>query len=102
MGRYVGIGCDAFEAAAHPTSDQPFGGEQSHLRVIGDHPQPTVSWCVLGDALGAEVVENLGSRHELDWCAECIADCATQQAAPKAPLGSVRLLALAAPGRWRY
>src|SRR5690606_29357257 len=97
--RYPGIGRDAFETAAHPASDQPLGGEQGHLRVVGDRPQTTISRCVLGDSLRAEAAENFGPLHELNRCAQRIADCATEYAAQKPPLDRALLLALAAPGR---
>ena len=66
MGGHPAIGGNTLETAPHPASDQPLSGEQGHLGVVGDLPQTTVNWCVLGDALRAKATENLGPLHELD------------------------------------
>lgn len=100
MCRHAGIGGDALHAAPHPSSYQPIGGEEGHLGVVGDQTDAAVGWCVLCDALRAKAAKNLGSLHELDRRAKCVAHSAAQQAPDKSRLDRPALLALAAPCWW--
>jgi len=74
----------------HPRADQPLGGEQRHLRVVGDRPDGSVGLGEVADPLGSEALADALERVELDRRAERIADGAAEQAAvdPRAQVGA--------------
>ena len=67
-------------AARRCVADEPFGGEQRHLRVVGDSPAPTVDLVELDDPAGAVARADFGQRQELDRGPECVADRSAEQA----------------------
>ncbi len=67
-----------------PVAEQSLGGEQGHLRVIGDSPGAAVGGHVPGDARWPVPLADLVKGEELDARAESVADSAAEQAAPVA------------------
>ena len=64
-----------------PGAQKAVGGEERHLRVIGDQAQSAVGRLVLGHAHGTEVQQDVGGRHEFDGRPQGIAHGATEQTA---------------------
>jgi hypothetical protein len=85
-------------------ADEPLGGEQGHLGVVGDPSETTEGWSELADAMRPEAPLDLGPGEELDWGTKGISDCATQEASDHAFssdwLGHEWKIAIDAPG-WR-
>src|SRR5262245_58381494 len=69
-----------------PSTQEPFRGEQHHLRVVGDRAEASISRRKAGDAHWSEGGNNVGPTHEFDRRTERIAYGATQHAPEEAIL----------------
>ena len=68
---------DALSSLPDPRPDQALGGEQAHLRVVGERGRPGGR----SHTTGPEPVTYLGQAQELHWMAERVPDSPGQQAA---------------------
>ena len=73
-------------AIAAPRREQPGGGKQRHLRVVGNRANALITGGKGGDARCAKVAEDVGAGHEFDRRAEGIACRPGEQAATEALL----------------
>ena len=64
-----------------PSHQQALGGEQGHLRVVGDGSESAEGGGVVGDAVRSVPVEDGAQRLELDRGAERVTDGTAEQAA---------------------
>ena len=77
----LGMGMGVGAVPLDPGAQKAVGGEEGHLRVIGDQAQSAVGRLVVGHAYGTEVQQDVGGRHEFDGRPQGIAHGATEQAA---------------------
>jgi hypothetical protein len=71
------------EVAVCGGAQQPFGGEEGHLGIIGDGATATESQIVVGEARRAVDVTNSIDRFELDRCPKRVANRSSKEAAGK-------------------
>ncbi len=81
VGRYPGIRRQAPQTSANPVPQQPFGGEQGHLGVVGHHGDSAVGGRIRGDPLRAELRQDLLAGVEFDRRAQRVAHRSAEQAA---------------------
>jgi hypothetical protein len=67
-----------------PVAQQPLGGEQGHLGVVGYRPGPAVSGDVAVDPARPVAAADVGEGEKLDARAQGLADRAAEQAAAEA------------------
>ena len=68
---------------------QPLGGEERHLRVVGDRAHAPVGRVHVADALGAVAGVDLREGEEFDGRAEGVADGTAEEAAAEAGAGAL-------------
>jgi len=68
----------------HMRGEQRFGGEESHLGVIGDGAEFSVSWSVVADSRFAVSTDNFVEVQEFHGSAEGVAGSAAKQASAEA------------------
>lgn len=71
---------DSFFYAANVGADHALGGEEGHLRVVGNGTFDSVCFGEIGDARWSELFADCIKSVELDGGTERVADCAAEEA----------------------
>src|SRR5690606_26667445 len=94
VGDDAGCMADALSRPAYVGAHEPFGGEQGHLRVVGDGAETAIRRPEVAYAAGTEALQDLPPAVELDGSAQGIAG-GTGQQAPAETVAAYRIGAIA-------
>ena len=89
---------DTPQVSSHPASHQTFCGKQRHLSVIANRTKFAKGWSIFLDSARAKYLKDAGSGQKLYRRSQCVANCASYQAASVQVLDVLRLR----PVPWLY